>query len=106
MTGHPLVIVGTTSEDRRVPHEMLGCFKHIVEFEVRQHDVVILHLILRYQAPREEERLEILQCLLAQYNLASDVSLPHIATHTAALVAADLRDLVLRAQVASMFRVG
>ena len=63
-------------------------------------------LILRIQAPNEGERLEILKCLLAEYDLGSDVSLQHIATQTAALVAADLRDLVFRAQAACMARVG
>ena len=67
--------------------------------------LVTLHLILGLQAPSEIERLEILKCLLAEYNLASDVSLQHIAAQTAALIAADLRDLVLRAQAACMARV-
>jgi peroxin-6 len=68
--------------------------------------LVGLRLTLRLQAPSERERLAILKCLVAEFNVASDVSLQHIATQTAALIAADLRDLVFRAQAACMTRVG
>jgi peroxin-6 len=37
MTGYPLVIMGTTSETDRVPSGILGCFTHIVDFEVPHH---------------------------------------------------------------------
>jgi peroxin-6 len=36
-TDHPLVIVGTTSETQRVPSGILGCFKHVIDFEVPRH---------------------------------------------------------------------
>lgn len=57
------------------------------------------------QAPGEMERLEILKCSLDGTALAPDVSLPSLATHTAALVASDLVDLVSRAKYASIERV-
>lgn len=68
--------------------------------------LVRIRLIRSLQAPGEEERLEILKCLLADDKLAFDVSLEHIAMQTAALVPADLRDLICRAQAACIARVG
>lgn len=56
------------------------------------------------QAPAETERLEIINCLVADQKIASDVSLQNIATQTAALLAGDLRDLVGRARAASFER--
>lgn len=107
ITGHPLVIVGTTSKIMQVPSGILPCFKHVIDCEVPRHATCPTpSLILRLQVPDERERLQILKCLLTEYNLSSDVSLQHIATQTAALVAADLRDLVFRAQAACMTRVG
>ncbi len=58
-----------------------------------------------FQAPNESERFEILKCLLADHDIAPDLSLQHIASHTAALVARDLRDLVSRAEAACFARV-
>lgn len=57
-----------------------------------------------FQAPNEAERLEIINCLIADQKIASDVSLQNIATQTAALLAGDLRDLVGRAKAASFER--
>ncbi|KAF8876037.1 AAA-domain-containing protein [Gymnopilus junonius] len=88
LTGYPVVILGTTADRDRVPSSLLSCFKHDVDFE----------------APQEGERLEILQCLLANEMVASDVSLQNLATQTAALLAGDLRDLVIRAKSASIAR--
>ena len=51
------------------------------------------------QVPGETERREILTCCLVGTPLA-----PNLATHTAALVASDLVDLVARAKYASIER--
>ena len=55
--------------------------------------------------PSESERYEILDALLSDSALAPDVSLPTLATQTAALVASDLVDLVDRANLISIERV-
>lgn len=57
-----------------------------------------------YQAPNELGRYEILHSLLLPSILAPDVSISTLANQTAALVAADLVDLVARAQFASLER--
>lgn len=57
-----------------------------------------------FKAPAEGERLEILTNLLEKTSLAPDVALKSLATQTAALVAADLVDLVHRAKYASIQR--
>jgi len=48
--------------------------------------------------------LEILECLLGEHTIASDVSVQNLATQTAALLAGDLQDLVVRAKRASIER--
>ena len=63
----------------------------------------IRHLFL--QAPDEEERLQILHELLRGFPLALDVKIGSVATQTAALVAADLVDLVVRVQTAANNRI-
>lgn len=88
LTGYPVIVLGTTSESGRVPANLLSCFKQEVAFE----------------APNEGERLEILECLLGDHTIASDVSVPNLATQTAALLAGDLHDLVARARAASIER--
>lgn len=57
------------------------------------------------QVPNEPERLDILQNLLLSSSLSPDVSVASVATQTAALVAADLVDLVSRTKMACMERV-
>ncbi|OCH95204.1 AAA-domain-containing protein [Obba rivulosa] len=88
MTGYPVFVVGTTSNAERVPSRIMSCFKHDITFE----------------APGEAERHEILRSLLKESNLSPDVSLKEISVQTAALVAADLVDLVTRAKAASVER--
>ncbi|KAG8958992.1 peroxisomal assembly protein [Tulasnella sp. 419] len=88
LTGFPIIVVATTTDVDRVPVGVLGCFKHEIQFEV----------------PNEPERLDILTSLLQKEPLAPDVSLPSIATQTAALVAGDMVDLVSRAKMASIER--
>ncbi|EAU88281.2 TER94-PB [Coprinopsis cinerea okayama7 len=57
-----------------------------------------------FPVPDERSRYEILASLLHTAVLSSDVSLSHLATQTAALVAADLVDLVARAHTHSLER--
>jgi len=88
-TGYPVIVMGTTSEPGRVPPSLSACFKQEINFE----------------APNEGERYEMLESLLEGDTLGADVSLQHLATQTAALLAGDLHDLVVRARGASIERV-
>ncbi|RPD65775.1 AAA-domain-containing protein [Lentinus tigrinus ALCF2SS1-7] len=88
LTGFPVLLFGTTDNHDRVPPKVLSCFKHEVIFE----------------APGESERYDILCSALATCKLAPDVSVKNLAVQTAALVAADLVDLVSRAQSAAVLR--
>ncbi|KAG5643908.1 hypothetical protein DXG03_009479 [Asterophora parasitica] len=88
ISGYPVVVFATTSEPSRVPSSVIASFKHEISFE----------------APGEGERHEILQSSLVNHILAPDVSTSNLATQTAALVAADLVDLVSRAKFASVER--
>ncbi len=88
LTGFPVVLVGTTDSHERVPPKVLSCFKHEVVFE----------------APGEAERYDILMSTLSDSTLAPDVSVKDMAVQTAALVAADLVDLVARAKSAAILR--
>ena len=88
LTGYPVILFGTTDSHERVPPKVLSCFKHEVVFE----------------APGEAERYDILLSILAGSTLAPDVSIKDLAVQTAALVAADLVDLVARAKSAAILR--
>ncbi|KAF8526854.1 AAA-domain-containing protein [Hysterangium stoloniferum] len=88
-TGFPVLVVATSSEPEHIPSTVLSSFKHEIIFEV----------------PNETERLEILSNLLVDISLGPDVSLKTIATQTAAMVAADLVDLVSLAQSTALKRV-
>ncbi|KAI0328087.1 AAA-domain-containing protein [Cubamyces sp. BRFM 1775] len=88
LTGFPVLLFGTTDSHERVPPKILSCFKHEVVFE----------------APGEAERHAILLSVLANCTLAPDVSVKDLAVQTAALVAADLVDLVNRAKAAAIQR--
>ncbi|KAK0519341.1 peroxisomal assembly protein, partial [Tilletia horrida] len=85
----PIAVFATTSDPDKCPTSVLGCFKHEVAIT----------------APNEAERLEILQTAVKGTALYPDVSLKSLATQTAALVAADLVDLVGRAKLAAMARL-
>ncbi|TFK26358.1 TER94-PB [Coprinopsis marcescibilis] len=87
-TGFPVILVGTVSEPGQVPPSILSQFKYELNSEV----------------PDEPSRFEILNCLLDSAVLSSDVSVSNLATQTAALVAADLVDLVSRAKTLSLER--
>lgn len=78
----PVAVVATTSDYDKVPDGVLGCFRHIIEIG----------------APSEAERLVILQNLVRGLPLAPDVSVHSIAVRSAALVAADLVNVVKKAQ--------
>ncbi|CAG8526342.1 555_t:CDS:10 [Acaulospora morrowiae] len=87
--GYPVLVVGTTSNIEKVPASVIGCFRHEIIFE----------------APDEPSRLAILENLTRETPVAPDVSLPSLATQTAALVAKDLVDLLARAGLAALERV-
>ncbi|PWY98849.1 AAA-domain-containing protein [Testicularia cyperi] len=85
----PVAVFGTTSDPDKCPTGVLGCFKHEVAIG----------------APNEAERREILEIALKGTTLSPDVDVKNLATQTAALVAADLVDLLSRARFASVVRV-
>ncbi|CAG8465584.1 12000_t:CDS:10 [Ambispora gerdemannii] len=87
--GHPVLVIGTTSDIEKIPASVIGCFRHQISFE----------------APAEPARLAILEQLTIDTPLAPDVSLSSLATQTAALVAKDLTDLIARAGIAALERV-
>ena len=100
-----MIVLGTTGESGRVPANLLSCFKQEVAFEVSRFFFFWLIKVEHYyQAPNEGERLEILECLLGDHTIASDVSVENLATQTAALLAGDLQALVVRAKAASIER--
>ncbi|KAK0545463.1 peroxisomal assembly protein [Tilletia horrida] len=88
-TPFPVAVFATTSDADKCPTSVLGCFKHEVAIT----------------APNEAERLEILTTAVKGTSIYPDVSLKNLATQTAALVAADLVDLVGRAKLATMARL-
>ncbi|GAA5891486.1 hypothetical protein JCM8208_007299 [Rhodotorula glutinis] len=88
-SGHPVVVVATTTDVDKVPTGVVGLFKEEIGIE----------------APGEPERLAILRSLTSADLLAPDVSLRALAVQTAALVANDLVDLVRRARAAAAERV-
>ncbi|KAG7452765.1 AAA-domain-containing protein [Guyanagaster necrorhizus] len=88
ITGYPVMICGITNEPSKLPPAFVALFKHEITFE----------------APNEVERYDILQSQLASKVVAPDVSVSALATQTAALVAGDLVDLVVRAEAASIER--
>ncbi|GJN93762.1 hypothetical protein Rhopal_006819-T1 [Rhodotorula paludigena] len=88
-SGHPVIVVATTTDVDKVPTSVLGLFKEEIAIE----------------APGEPERLAILRNLTASDHIAPDVSLRALAVQTAALVANDLVDLVRRTRTAAAERV-
>ncbi|BGP27447.1 peroxisomal biogenesis factor 6 [Rhodotorula toruloides] len=88
-SGHPVVVVATTTDVEKVPTGVLGLFKEEIGI----------------QAPAEPERLAILRNLTSADIISPDVSLRSLAVQTAALVANDLVDLVRRARAAAAERV-
>ncbi|KAL1730041.1 P-loop containing nucleoside triphosphate hydrolase protein [Schizophyllum commune] len=88
VTEYPVVVVGTTSEAGQVPMGVLSCFKHEIAFE----------------APDEATRLAMLEILTRGLPISPDVSIAHLAQQTAALVAANLKDLVKHAKAAAVGR--
>lgn len=87
--GKGVSVFGTTSDADKVPNGILAAFKHEVKIE----------------APNEAERYEILETALQGERLSPDASVREMARQTAALVAADLVDLVSRARLAASERV-
>ncbi|THG96832.1 hypothetical protein EW026_g5078 [Hermanssonia centrifuga] len=89
LSGFPVIVIGITDHPDQASPQILACFKHTIVFEV----------------PEEGERHVILESLVHDVPLAPDVSLKEIAVQTAALVASDIVDLVVRGQHASVQRV-
>lgn len=85
----PVAVFATASDPDKCPNGVLASFKHEISIE----------------APSEPERLQILEAAASGAVLSPDVSLKDVATQTAALVAADLVDLVGRARLASVERL-
>lgn len=88
VTEYPVVVVGTTSEPGQVPMGVLSCFKHEINFE----------------APDEATRHAMLEMSMAGLTTSPDVSVAHLAQQTAALVAANLNDLVRHAKATAVGR--
>ncbi|KAL1674956.1 P-loop containing nucleoside triphosphate hydrolase protein [Schizophyllum commune] len=88
VTEYPVVVVGTTSEAGQVPMGVLSCFKHEITLE----------------APDEATRLAMLEILTSDLPISPDVSIAHLAQQTAALVSANLKDLVRHAKAAAVGR--
>jgi peroxin-6 len=78
----PVAVIATTSERDKIPDGILGCFRHEIEIG----------------APDESERLAILKTLTHGLPLAPDVSVSSLAVRSAALVAADLVNVLKRAK--------
>ncbi|OLL24791.1 Peroxisomal biogenesis factor 6, partial [Neolecta irregularis DAH-3] len=81
-TEFPLVLIGTSCDKDKIADELVDCF---------QHELYI-------NAPSESERTEILSTLTESLALSPDVHLSTLAIRSAALVAADLVDVVSRAK--------
>ena len=86
----PPVLVGTAQDTEKLPPELLGLFNQT----------------LRIDPPGEPERREILDAALARYPIAADVDAKYLAVQTAALVAADLVEVVERARLGAVQRLG
>ncbi|KAH7906066.1 P-loop containing nucleoside triphosphate hydrolase protein [Hygrophoropsis aurantiaca] len=87
-TGHPIIVIATTSDTTRMPSDILGYFRHEIMFD----------------APSETDRLKLLEDLTTNVVLTRDVSLTTFAIQTAGLVPGDLTDIVNRAQIVSLMR--
>lgn len=85
----PVAVFGTSGDPDKCPDGILASFKHEIAIE----------------APNEAERWEILQAAAKDSHLSPDANLKDVATQTAALVAADLVDLLSRARLASIERI-
>ncbi|KAJ3025672.1 peroxisomal assembly protein, partial [Rhizophlyctis rosea] len=87
--GYPVVLCATTRDVEKIPSTVLGVFRHQIACE----------------SPSESERTQIFKSLLSRTCLAPDVDLSQLAKQTAALVQADLVDLVARAGDVALGRV-
>ncbi|KAJ3159157.1 peroxisomal assembly protein [Geranomyces michiganensis] len=88
-TGHPIIVVGTTSDVDKVPVGMQSLFRQQFLCE----------------SPSEAMRLHVLSHLTQRVSLSPDVSLTALALQTAALVCRDLVDVVARAGQNAQLRV-
>ncbi|KAJ2163170.1 peroxisomal assembly protein [Coemansia sp. RSA 552] len=82
-TGHPLIVIATSSQPDKVPASLATAFRHEIELPV----------------PDEQTRLALLQSISANsMPLASDTDLAFISQQTASFVARDLVMLIKRAE--------
>lgn len=121
---HPLVVLATTSESEKCPSGLLALFKHTVQWNApnEQERLSILEGAISASSPlpppsswasdssvnssaSSPPSTAINVWGAGSVVLAPDVTLPSLATQTAALVAADLADLVARAKVAATARI-
>ncbi|KAJ3041360.1 peroxisomal assembly protein [Rhizophlyctis rosea] len=89
-SGHPVILCATTRDVEKVAPATLSVFRHQIACET----------------PSESARQQILSSLLRESHLAPDVDLAQLARQTAAFVHQDLVDLVARAGVGALERVG
>ncbi|KAF9792299.1 AAA-domain-containing protein [Thelephora terrestris] len=88
LTGHPLVVVGTTSTSQECSPGLLGCFKHEINVE----------------PPNEYLRIQMWRECLEGVLLTSDVDLSRLGIHTAGLLASDIGSIVRKATSRSLER--
>lgn len=85
----PLFFVGTTDDADKCPPTLLACFNQTLQLD----------------PPAEPERRQLLDLALARYAVAADVDTKQLAVQTAALLPADLAEVVERARLASGARL-
>lgn len=85
----PIFFVGTTEDAERCPPVLLACFNQT----------------LKLDPPAEPERRQLLDLALQRYAVAADVDTKLLAVQTAALLPADLGEVVERARLASATRL-
>ena len=87
--GAPLFLVGTTDDAEKCPPTLLACFNQTLQLD----------------PPGEPERKQLLDMALARYAVAADVDTKQLAVQTAALLPADLSEVVERARLLSTARL-
>lgn len=121
---HPLVVLGTTSESEKCPTGLLALFKHTVQWDAPNESErlsILQGAIMATSTPpppvpepvptvavglsESRKAAAPVQDVTGNIVLAPDVTLKSLATQTAALVAADLADLVARAKAAATARI-
>ncbi|KAL5008589.1 hypothetical protein ScPMuIL_014170 [Solemya velum] len=89
VSDYPIIIVGTTNAAKEITQDLLDIFLHEIKFE----------------APCESERAEMLQGLVESVSYSGDLSIPYIAQRTAGCVLGDMVALVSQALRESYRRI-